>query len=106
MSAALSKELREKYNCRSTPIRRDDEVRVVRGHFAGREGKVLHVYRKRYVIHIEKVQREKVNGSQVFVGIHPSNCVITKLKIDKDRLNTLARKAAGHKASASSKMQQ
>lgn len=30
MSAPLSKELRQKYNVRSIPIRRDDEVQVIK----------------------------------------------------------------------------
>jgi hypothetical protein len=29
---------------------------------------------------------------QVNVGVHPSNCVITKLKLDKDRKKILERK--------------
>ena len=45
------------------PIRKDDEVIVVRGSNAGREGKVIQVYRKKYVIHIERVTREKSNGN-------------------------------------------
>ena len=32
MSAPLSKELRQKYNVRSLPVRKDDEVVVTRGH--------------------------------------------------------------------------
>lgn len=31
------------------------------------------MYRKRWVIHIDRIQREKANGASVFVGIHPSN---------------------------------
>jgi len=46
---------------------------VVRGHYKGQQvGKVVQVYRKKYVIHIERIQREKVNGATVNVGIHPS----------------------------------
>merc|ERR1712137_808568 len=48
MSAPLSKELRNKYAVRSIPIRRDDEVIIVRGHHHDREGKVTQVYRKRW----------------------------------------------------------
>jgi large subunit ribosomal protein L26e len=44
------------------PIRKDDEVQVVRGTHRGKEGKVIQVYRKKWVIHIEKVTREKANG--------------------------------------------
>ncbi|CAG8496555.1 65_t:CDS:2 [Rhizophagus irregularis] len=75
MSAALSKELRDKYNTRSIPIRKDDEVRIVRGTFKGRDGKVLRVYRKRWVIHIDRISKEKISGNTVPVGIHPSNVV-------------------------------
>uniref|UniRef100_A0A2K6PEB4 KOW domain-containing protein n=1 Tax=Rhinopithecus roxellana TaxID=61622 RepID=A0A2K6PEB4_RHIRO len=85
MSSPLSKELRQKYN---------DEVQVVRGHYKGQQiGKVVQVYRKKYVIYIERVQREKANGTTVHVGIHPSKVVITRLKLDKDRKKILERKA-------------
>lgn len=33
-------------------------------------------------------------GATANVGIHPSNVVITKLKMDKDRKNLIARKKA------------
>merc|ERR1712162_69624 len=92
MSAHLNKEQSQKYHVKSMPIRKDDEVIVVRGSNKGREGKVIQVYRKKYVIHIERVTREKSNGSTVNVGIHPSNVMITKLKLDKDRRAILDRK--------------
>lgn len=135
MSAPLSSELRQKHQAslqtsssaavttarpaaykrrcavqvRAVPVRKDDEVQVVRGTFKvsshtesgcccsttcatrqlqqgataagcayistfkgvivstlcyaqGREGKVTQVYRKKWVIHIERITREKVNG--------------------------------------------
>lgn len=71
--------------CRSIPVRKDDEVRIVRGKHAGRDGKVTQVYRKKWVIHVDRVQRDKVNGASAPIGIHPSNVVITTLKLDKDR---------------------
>merc|ERR1712098_528041 len=92
MSAHLNKELSGKHHVKSMPIRKDDEVIVVRGSHRGREGKVIQVYRKKYVIHIERVTREKSNGSTVNVGIHPSNVSITKLKLDKDCRAILDRK--------------
>merc|ERR1711990_1083078 len=91
MSAHLNKERSQKYHVKSMPIRKDDEVIVVRGSNKGREGKVIQVYRKKYVIHIERVTREKSNGSTVNVGIPPSNVMITKLKLDKDRRAILDR---------------
>jgi len=98
LSAPLSAELRNKYLVRSMPVRKDDEVHVVRGFFKGREGKVLTVYRRKFCIHVERVTRDKANGGTVNVGIHPSNVVITKLKLDKDRKNILDRKAKGRNA--------
>merc|ERR1712127_533836 len=96
MSSPLSKDLRQKYNVRSIPIRKDDEVQIVRGHYKGQQvGKVVQVYRKKFVVHIERIQREKANGATVHVGIHPSKVVIVKLKLDKDRKKILERKAAG-----------
>ena len=35
-------------------------------------GKVTQCYRKKFVIFIERIQREKANGASVNVGIHPS----------------------------------
>lgn len=60
------------YQVRSLPIRKDDEVTVVRGTYKNREGKVTAVYRKKFVIHIDRINREKANGASVNVGIHPS----------------------------------
>jgi large subunit ribosomal protein L26e len=62
MSSHLSKELRTKHDVRSIPVRKGDVVKVMRGTFKGREGKVLTVYRKKWAVYIEKLTREKTNG--------------------------------------------
>lgn len=97
MSAPLSKELRAQYGRRSIPIRKDDEVIIVRGakKSAERTAKVTAVYRRRWVIHVEKISRDRSTGQTVQIGVHPSNVVITKLKLDKDREAILARSRAG-----------
>ncbi|KAF8320089.1 ribosomal protein L24 [Clavulina sp. PMI_390] len=92
MSAPLSKDLRTKYNTRSLPVRKDDEVLIVRGKYKGREGKITQVYRKKWIIHVDRVQRDKSNGSTSQIGLHPSNVVITTIKLDKDRKAILERK--------------
>merc|ERR1712166_187384 len=92
MSSSLNKDLRAKHNVRSMPIRKDDEVRIVRGKYKGREGKVTQVYRKKWVIHVDRVQRDKSNCATVPIGIHPSNVVITTIKLDKDRRAILEKK--------------
>ncbi|KAK0259733.1 60S ribosomal protein L26A [Friedmanniomyces endolithicus] len=98
MSAPLSKELREKHNVRAIPIRKDDEVTIKRGTNKGREGKVTSVYRLKYVIHVERVSKEKSNGQSVPIGIAPSKVEITKLKMDKDRESILERISNGREA--------
>ena len=62
MSSHLSKDLRAKYSVRSIPVRKGDTVKIMRGNFKGREGKVQAVYRKRWALHIEKIVRDKTNG--------------------------------------------
>ncbi|OWK16988.1 hypothetical protein Celaphus_00011498 [Cervus elaphus hippelaphus] len=64
--AERRRELRQKYNVRSMPIRKDDEVQGVRGHYKGQQtGKVAQVYRKKYGIYTERVQWEKADGTTV-----------------------------------------
>ena len=97
MSSHLSKELKEKHGVRAMPIRKGDEVVIVRGQNKTHTGKVLTVYRKKYCIHIERYTKEKSNGQTVPVPVHPSNVFITKLKMNEDRKNLLERKAANRK---------
>ncbi len=88
---------------RSIPVRKDDEVTVVRGTNKGRDGKVTNVYRLKYIIQLERFVREKSNGQSVSLGIHPSKVVVTKLKLDKDRENILERKGKGREAKLKTK---
>ncbi len=67
----------------------------MRGSNKGREGKVTSVYRLKYVVHIDRVVREKSSGQSVPIGVHPSKVVIQKLKLDKDRESILERIKAG-----------
>jgi len=99
MSSHLSKDLKNKYEVRAIPVRIGDQVKILRGDNKGREGKVQTVYRRRRCIYIEKIVRDKLNGQQAQIPIHPSNCVITALKLDKDRKRILEKK----KRSAASK---
>lgn len=75
----------------------------MRGLNKEKEGKVTSVYRLKYVIHVERVTREKATGQSVPLGIHPSNVVITKLKLDKDREAILERIKLGREGAAKSK---
>jgi large subunit ribosomal protein L26e len=83
---------------RSIPIRKEDEVKIMRGTFKGREGKVTSVYRKKFVIHVERITKDKANGAPVPVGINASNVMIMKLKMDDNRKRIIQRKSEGRAA--------
>lgn len=102
MSAHLSDELRKVYGARSMPIRSGDTVRIMRGDYKGVEGKVVRVDRKKYRIYIEGVTRQKVDGTTVYVPIHPSNVEIIKLNLDDPYRKEILerRKAAGETVKA------
>ena len=74
------------------PVVRDDEVKVMRGKFKGQEGRVTNVYRRKYVIHVERCTRDKANGQSVPIGLDASKVMITKLKLDKSRKAILEKK--------------
>jgi large subunit ribosomal protein L24 len=95
VSATLSKELRKQYNRRSLPVRTGDEVKIMRGEFKGKTGKVVKVDLKKLRIYIEGVTRKKSTGEEVKVPIHPSNVMIIKLNLeDKKRQKILERSLA------------
>eukprot|EP00178_Gracilaria_changii_P022791 TRINITY_DN6795_c0_g1_i1.p1 TRINITY_DN6795_c0_g1~~TRINITY_DN6795_c0_g1_i1.p1 ORF type:complete len:112 (-),score=3.33 TRINITY_DN6795_c0_g1_i1:34-369(-) len=95
MSASLSKDLRKKHNIRSIPVRKDDEVVVVRGSNKGHKGKIIQVHRKKFAIHIDKLTKNKANGAPYQIPIHPSNVSVIKLKEGKDRMARVTKVAAG-----------
>lgn len=51
------------------------------------------MYRKKWVIHVDRVQRDKSNGATAPIGIHPSNVVITTIKLDKDRYVSMSQQS-------------
>jgi large subunit ribosomal protein L26e len=67
------------------PIRKDDEVQVVRGSNKGRDGKVTSVYRRKWIIHVERVTKEKTNGATVPLPLDPSKVMITKVGLNDVR---------------------
>jgi len=82
MAAPLSPELISSQGAKTLPVRKGDTVRVMRGDHTGFEGKVSRVDLKRYRIFLEGLTREKVDGTNVFVSVHPSKVMIKNLKLD------------------------
>ena len=81
MAAPVVPELISK-GAKSLPVKKGDTVRVVRGDHSGFEGKVNRVDLKRYRIFLEGLTREKVDGTNIFVSVHPSKVMIKSLKLD------------------------
>jgi large subunit ribosomal protein L24 len=76
-------------------VRVGDVVRIMRGDFAGHEGKVVEVDLDRVRIHVEGVQIKKADGTPVYYPIHPSKVMIVKLDLsDKYRLKIIERRKA------------
>ena len=46
MSVNLSKELRKKHGKRNAPVRKGDVVKIMRGKFKGKKGKIIEVKKK------------------------------------------------------------
>ena len=82
MAAPLSPELVSSKGAKSLPVRKGDTVRIMRGDHTGFEGKVSRVDLKRYRIFLEGLTREKVDGTNIFVSVHPSKVMIKNLKLD------------------------
>ncbi len=93
LAAHLSPELRGTHVIKNFPVRTGDTVRVMRGDHKGFEGKISQIDRKKYRVYIEGLTREKVDGTAIFVAIHPSKIMITRLDLDdKWRKKVLERK--------------
>jgi large subunit ribosomal protein L24 len=90
LSANLSKDLRKKYSKRSLPLRKGDEVLIMRGSFKKKKIKVTEVDLMNSLVALENIQRTKRDGTKVNVFLHPSNLQIVTLVLDdKERLNSL-----------------
>jgi large subunit ribosomal protein L24 len=87
MSVNLSKELRKKYQKRSIPLRKKDTVKIMRGKFRGKKGKVMKVILKTQKIEVEGIQIKKQDGSKVNIKLRPSNLQIIELNVEDKKRN-------------------
>ena len=93
LSANLSKELRRKYGKRNLPLRKGDEVLVMRGSFKKKKVKVSSINLKQTKVCLEGIQRTKKDGTKVNAMFHPSVLQIQTLFLDdKERIAIVNRK--------------
>ena len=94
MGANLDKSLREKYKMRNIEVRKGDEVKVMRGKFKGKQGKVGSVDVKNTRLQIDGIQRSKAGGEKLITWFHPSNVKIIILDEKDNRRMKRSKKVA------------
>lgn len=95
MAARLSPEQIASKGVKTLPVRKGDTIRVMRGDHKGFEGKISRVDLKSFRIYVEGLTREKVDGTTIFVSIHPSKVMIKNVGLDdKWRKAVVERKQA------------
>ena len=87
MSVNLSKELRKKYKKRSIPLRKKDTVKIMRGKFKGKKGKIMKVALKTQKVEVEGIQIKKQDGSKVNIKLRPSNLQLIELNVEDKKRN-------------------
>lgn len=92
LSAHLSKELKAKHSTRAIVVRVGDEVKIMRGKFAGTKGKVQSVNYRRERVLIEGVTRAKRDGTKIAVPFRANVLLITSLYGDDKRRFTVQNK--------------
>lgn len=82
MSAHLSPALRKQFGRRSVPVRKGDEVKVMKGSSAGMTGTVDRSDLSKIKVYVGGITVKKVDGSEVMKALEPSNLMITKLDLE------------------------
>lgn len=91
----LSKELRKKYKKRAIRVRTGDTVKIVRGQFKKKTGKVVSVNMFSRKVNIDGIQQIRKDGTKSYYPLEPSNLMITILNLeDKKRKAKLEAKNA------------
>jgi large subunit ribosomal protein L24 len=85
VSVNLSKELRKKHEKRNVPVKTGDTVKIMRGKFKGKQGKITKVMLKISKVIIEGIQTSKQDGSKVSLKMQPSNLQIVTLNLEDNK---------------------
>lgn len=90
MHAHLSPGLREKYSTRNVQLRTGDKIKILRGQFKKKEGRVEKIGLKRERVFVTGIEKIKKDGTKLLAALHPSNLMITELNMeDKKRKQKL-----------------
>ena len=93
LGARLAPEHTRQFGRRSLPVRKGDEVRLMRGKRKGIKGVVDRVNVKESKVYVDGITVKKVDGSEVPRPLEPSNMMITKLKLDDKKRQAILDRA-------------
>lgn len=82
LSSNLSKDLKKKWKKRNVSLRKGDLVKIMRGKFKKKQGKITEIKMKTGKIYIEGIQKKKQDGSKVNIPLKASNLQIIELNMD------------------------
>lgn len=85
LSVNLDKPLREKYEKRNLVVRKGDEVKIMRGNFKGKQGKVGKIDLKNSRVEVEGAQRAKKGGEKLMTWFQASNLKIIQLNLSDNK---------------------
>lgn len=77
LSSHLDSKLGKELKKRALPLRKGDSVKIMKGNFKGKTGKITDVNYVMQYVFIEKILRKKSDGSEIPVKFQPSNLIIT-----------------------------
>lgn len=93
MSVHLSEELSKKFGKRAVRVVKGDKVKVMKGQFKDKTGKVEEINLKNLKLYIAGLEIQKKDGTKVKYSIASANVMITELNLDdKKRQDMLKRK--------------
>ncbi len=83
----ISKDLKKRMKAkkRSLLVRKGDRVRVMRGTFDGKEGKVLRVNYGRAVVFVEGISMKNAKGTEIPMPLQPSNLLLLDVNMSDGR---------------------
>ena len=85
ISVHLSKELMKKYSKRSISVRKGDSVKILRGKFSKKTGKITLLNLKKNYVNIENQLIKKKDGTEVPIKFNPSNLLVLELYKDDEK---------------------
>lgn len=92
LNCHLTKDLAKKHSIRKIRVKEGDKVKIVRGRFKGKEGKIEFIDIKKSKVLITGIEVSKKEGSKSKPPIHVSNLLLVEISADdKKRLKKKAK---------------